>query len=83
MSGTLEGGLKAKAKNLAKDPNFYKNIGALGGRAGNTGGFAAKIPCFCDDIQDRHHKAQCAGIKGGRVSRRGTRQSKTNQELSA
>lgn len=83
MSGTLEGGLKARDKNLAKDPNFYKTIGALGGRAGNTGGFAAKIPCFCDDIQERHHRGQCAGKKGGVKSRRGTRQSKTNQEPSA
>lgn len=82
MSGTLEGGLKARDKNLARDPDFYRNIGAMGGRAGHTGGFAAKFPCFCDQIQEVHHKAQCAGQLGGRRSRRESR-TKTNQELSA
>lgn len=70
MSGTLEGGLKARDKNLARDPEHYRTIGKIGGRNGNTGGFAKKIPCFCDDIQEPHHRAQCAGIKGGRISRR-------------
>lgn len=27
MSGTSEGAQKARDKNLAKDPNFYRNIG--------------------------------------------------------
>lgn len=54
-------------------------IGAKGGKKSRGGGFAAKIPCLCDDIQERHHKAQCAGIKGGRVSRR--RSKKTNEEV--
>lgn len=40
MSGTLEGGKKAAAKNLAKDPDFYKKMGVLGGKASGTGGFA-------------------------------------------
>lgn len=34
MGGSKEAALKAKATNLAKDPNYYKNIGALGGAAG-------------------------------------------------
>lgn len=33
MPGTKEGGAKAKAANLAKDPNYYKKIGSLGGKA--------------------------------------------------
>ena len=41
MAGTINGGKKAAAKNLAKDPNFYAKIGAKGGRLGRTGGFAA------------------------------------------
>ncbi len=59
MSGTLTGGKKAAAKNLAKDPNFYAKIGAIGGRNGNTGGFAANPEL-----------ARIAGAKGGRKSRR-------------
>ena len=59
MAGTVEGGLKAAAKNLAKDPNFYARIGAIGGKNGTTGGFAAN-PAL----------ARIAGAKGGRKSRR-------------
>ena len=60
MAGTKAGGIKAAQKNLQKDPNFYAKIGAKGGRAGNTGGFAAN-PAL----------ARIAGAKGGRISRRG------------
>ena len=41
MAGTKIGGMKAAAKNLARDPDFYAKIGAKGGRNGRTGGFAA------------------------------------------
>lgn len=60
MAGTKAGGIKAAQKNLQKDPDFYAKIGAKGGRAGNTGGFAAN-PAL----------ARIAGAKGGRISRRG------------
>lgn len=59
MAGTKKGGLKAAAKNLEKNPNFYAEIGAKGGRNGNTGGFAANPEL-----------ARIAGRKGGRKSRR-------------
>lgn len=59
MSGTKIGGLKAAQKNLARDPDFYKRIGARGGRNGHTGGFAANPEL-----------ARVAGAKGGRTSRR-------------
>lgn len=59
MAGTKEGGRKAAAKNLAKDPNFYAKIGAKGGTNGHTGGFAANPEL-----------ARLAGAKGGRISRR-------------
>jgi general stress protein YciG len=59
MSGTKAGGLRAAAKNVAKDPNFYAKIGAKGGRNGKTGGFAANPEL-----------ARIAGAKGGRISRR-------------
>lgn len=60
MSGTRAGGMKAAQKNLAKDPDFYKKIGAKGGKASKHGGFAA------DPVLARQ-----AGQKGGRISRRG------------
>lgn len=59
MAGTRNGGLKAAAKNLAKDPSFYAKIGAKGGKNGRTGGFAANPEL-----------ARIAGAKGGRISRR-------------
>ncbi len=59
MAGTKAGGLKAAAKNKAKDPNFYAKIGKKGGERGHTGGFAANPEL-----------ARIAGAKGGRISRR-------------
>lgn len=60
MAGTVEGGKKAAAKNLANDPDFYRRIGRKGGsRSTPTGGFGAD--------PDR---ARRAGAKGGRISRR-------------
>lgn len=70
MPGTIEGGRKAAAKNIAKDPDFYRKIGAIGGRNGTTGGFATYEPCDCPLVPGEHHKAKCAGTKGGRKSRR-------------
>lgn len=60
MAGTIAGGKKAAAKNLAKDPMFYAKIGSTGGKHGHTGGFAANPEL-----------ARIAGARGGRVSRRG------------
>lgn len=59
MPGTKLGGQKAAAKNLAKDPDFYKKIGTIGGKNGTTGGFFANPEL-----------ARIAGAKGGRISRR-------------
>lgn len=70
MAGTKAGGAKAAAKNLAKDPDFYKKIGSRGGSNGTTGGFASTKLCHCNLIRLSHRKAQCAGLKGGRISRR-------------
>lgn len=54
MAGTVAGGKKAAAKNLQNNPNFYREIGRIGGRNGNTGGFAANPQL-----------ARIAGSKGG------------------
>lgn len=60
MAGTKAGGAKAAATNKAKHgDDFYKRIGAIGGRLGRTGGFAANPEL-----------ARIAGAKGGRISRR-------------
>jgi len=59
MSGTRAGGLKVRAINLAKDPDFYKKIGSIGGKKGTTGGFYAN-----------RELARTAGAKGGSVSKR-------------
>lgn len=60
MAGTRIGGLKAARTNLREHGNdFYVRIGAMGGRNGHTGGFAAN-----PDL------ARMAGRKGGRISSR-------------
>ena len=65
MAGTKAGGLKARDKNLAKDPKFYAKIGQVGGQNGRTGGFAANPTLAAE-----------AGRKGGLVSRRGKAKAK-------
>lgn len=60
MSGTKEGGRKARDKNIANDPDFYKRIGSIGGRNGNTGGFA-----------DRELASRAGRIGGLKSRRRG------------
>jgi uncharacterized protein len=60
MSGTVEGGRKAAIKNKKiRGADFYARIGAIGGKKGTTGGFAAN-----------RELARVAGAKGGRISRR-------------
>lgn len=62
MAGNREGGKKAAAKNLQKNPNFYKDIGRKGGSTPTKKpkGFAANPEL-----------ARIVGQKGGRISRRG------------
>lgn len=60
MAGTKTGGRAAAATNKAKyGSDFYAKIGAMGGKKGTTGGFAAN-----------RELARTAGAKGGRISRR-------------
>ena len=70
MAGTRAGGLKAAQKNLERDPDFYAKIGSEGGKNGHTGGFAIQLPCDCGVIRRPHLVVNCAGVKGGRKSRR-------------
>jgi general stress protein YciG len=83
MAGTLAGGKLAAQKNLASDPDFYRKIGAIGGRNGTSGGFAVAIPCDCDRIEGPHLKRQCAGKVGGTVSRKNVRDKKLAMPVAA
>ena len=60
MPGTKTGGQKAAATNLERHGrNFYREIGAKGGRNGHTGGFS-----------NNSVAAALAGKKGGSISSR-------------
>ncbi len=60
MAGTVKGGILAAQKNKKKHgDDFYKRIGAIGGKKGHTGGFYAN-----------RDLARKAGARGGRLSRR-------------
>lgn len=60
MSGTRAGGLKAADKNRVKHgADFYKKIGAMGGKKSRGGGF-----------QKGSELARIAGAIGGRKSRK-------------
>lgn len=62
MAGTIEGGIKAARTNLKRyGPQFYKEIGAEGGKKSRGGGFAKN-----------RELASVAGRKGGiKSSRKG------------
>lgn len=61
MAGNKVGGAKAATTNKTKHgADFYARIGAMGGKKGRTGGFAAN-----------RELARIAGAKGGSISRRG------------
>ena len=60
MAGTKAGGIKARNTNKERHgADYYQRIGAIGGRNGHTGGFAAN-----------RELARIAGRKGGLISRR-------------
>ena len=67
MAGTKAGGKLAAAKNLAKDPNFYKRIGQQCGKAGEGHEYrkgGSKATGFAADLD----RAREAGRKGGYIS---------------
>lgn len=61
MAGNKEGGKKCAVTNKKTyGEDFYRKIGAIGGKNGHTGGFAANPEL-----------ARVAGRKGGLISKRG------------
>lgn len=70
MSGTRAGGLKTKAKVIARfGKDYYRQMGHIGGRNGTTGGFAC-LDTGADGLTGPE-RARVAGAKGGKISRRG------------
>lgn len=68
---TVEGGKKTAKTNKEKyGDNFYSEIGRLGGIKSRNGGFAKRAYCDCSIIDEEHTKPQCAGVLGGRKSRK-------------
>ena len=63
MTGTKSGSRKAAATNLARNPNFYREIGRKGGSVGGKKGFALNP-----------EMARICGAKGGRISKRRPKQ---------
>lgn len=60
MSGTVAGGRKtARTNKKLYGKDYYRTIGAMGGKNGHTGGFYAN-----------RELASIAGRKGGTISRR-------------
>jgi hypothetical protein len=63
MAGTSTGGQAAAKKNMDRyGKDFYARIGAMGGRKGKTGGFAAG--------KQGRDRARKWGSVGGKISRR-------------
>ncbi|SIS12027.1 hypothetical protein SAMN05445060_2794 [Williamsia sterculiae] len=70
MSGTSLGGQRAAVTNKKRHgADFYKCIGARGGRNGSTGGFASTV--IGKDGLTGSERARLVGAKGGRIGRRG------------
>lgn len=65
MAGTAAGGIKARERNLANNPNHYREIGAKGGHKSRTGGFASK-KIGADGLTGRQ-RASVVGVIGGRI----------------
>lgn len=72
MAGTVAGGKAAARTNKRiHGEDFYARIGAMGGSKGTTGGFASAMhPNGCRWSPRAHKLAECAGAKGGTISRR-------------
>lgn len=68
MAGTISGGKKAAQKNKLTNPDFYRHIGAIGGKKSRGGGFASSK--IGRDGLTGQERAKLAGSKGGKISKR-------------
>lgn len=69
MAGNAKGGALAAKTNIEKyGADFYKRIGAQGGKNGHTGGFASN-KVGSDGLTGRQRAIE-KGREGGRISRR-------------
>ncbi len=64
MSGSVAGGLKARDKNLAKDPDFYRKIALQSQESWKANGRKPRGFAYDPEL------ARIAGTKGGTISRR-------------
>jgi uncharacterized protein len=62
MAGTKIGGQKAREANLKRNPNFYSEIGAKGGKNSNNGGFYKTSR----ENPELHRKISAKGGKNGK-----------------
>lgn len=70
MTGSISGGKKAAKKNKELYGNdFYTRIGRKGGSNSKNGGFASSK--IGKDGLTGSERARIAGMKGGKISRRG------------
>lgn len=67
MAGNREGGIKTRDKHLAINPNFYQEIGSIGGKAKVPKGFAVN-----------RELARTAGMLGGRIGGKLSKKGKAN-----
>ena len=66
MSGNKKGGAKAAATNkILYGEDFYRKIGAIGGKKSKGGGFGSEI--IGSDGLTGYERARIAGTKGGKV----------------
>ena len=72
MAGTKDGGRKARETNLRKHgSDFYKRIGAKGGRNGHTGGFKSNPKLAKIAGRKGGLKSTRKGVKNGEAKERG------------
>lgn len=72
MSGNKSGGAKTAATLKERDPDYYKRIGSIGGKAKNPKkGFGSDDRTVLDKILLKRKRAALAGKRGGAISRRG------------
>jgi uncharacterized protein len=67
LAGSVEGGRKAAAKNLLRNPNFYRDIAMLSVESYNSKPKDERRP---RGFAANKERARLAGAKGGRKSRR-------------